>query len=253
MTRGAILALSLIAMGAIPQAAVGADLKILTGAGLAVPVRVLAADFGARHATAVTVTTDTAGGVQKRMEAGEVYDLVIGTTQVVETLARKKLVGGDRFVIARMVEGLAVKSDAPRPDLSDAAALKQTLLAAKSIAYVDPATGAVSGVFLLSVAAKLGIEDQVKAKAVLTRTGAAVPEAVAKGDAELGVTLISEMINDRRVAAFALPDQVQMTTRYAASLSAHPQNETAKMLLEELHGAKGREAIEKSGLVPVSN
>jgi molybdate transport system substrate-binding protein len=253
MARGAILALALASMYAVPQAAFAADLKILSGAGLAVPVRALAADFGARHAMTVTVTTDTAGGVQTRMEAGEAYDLVIGTTQVVETLAQKKLVAGDRFVIARMVEGLAVKAGAPKPGLADAAALKQTLLAAKSIAYVDPATGAVSGVFLLSVAAKLGIEDQVKAKAVLTRTGAAVPDAVAKGDAELGVTLISEMINDRRVASFALPDEVQMTTRYAASLSARPQNEAAKILLDELHGAKGRDAIGKSGLVPVNN
>jgi molybdate transport system substrate-binding protein len=253
MRHRAVPALAAITLIAISQVAGAAELKVLTGAGLAVPVRALAADFGARHAVTVTVTADTAGGVQKRMEAGEAYDLVIGTTQVVETLAEKKLVAGDRFTIARMVEGIAVKMGAPSPDLSDIAALKKTLLAAKSIAYVDPATGAVSGVFLLSVTAKLGIEDQVKAKAVLTRTGSAVPDAVAKGDAELGVTLISEMLPNKGVAAFPLPNEVQMTTLYAASLSAHSQNDSAKLLLDELHGAKGRNAIEKSGLVPIKN
>jgi molybdate transport system substrate-binding protein len=55
------------------------DLKILTGAGMSLPVRALAADFGSRTGNSVTVVSDTAGGVQKRMEAGEAFDLVIGT------------------------------------------------------------------------------------------------------------------------------------------------------------------------------
>ncbi len=198
---------------------------------------------------AVTVVTDTAGGVQKRMEAGEKFDLVIGTAGVIDALTGEKLVAAQHFAVARMVEGLAVKNGAPAPDLHDEAAVKQALLAARSIAYVDPETGAVSGAFLLQVADKMGIADQVRAKAVLTRTGAAVPEAVAKGDAELGVTLISEMLPNPGVTARPLPQEIQMTTIYAAALSAHPENPAAKLLLDELHGPRGRETIEKSGLV----
>ncbi len=253
MRRFAIPVLAAVAWVATSQTCAAVELKVLTGAGLAVPVRALAADFGARHGVTVTVTTDTAGGVQDRTEAGETYDLVIGTAQVVETLAQKSLVAGPRFRIARMVEGVAVKAGTPRPDLSDAAAVKKTLLAAKSIAYVDPATGAVSGAFLLSVAQKMGIADQVKGKAVLTRRGADISDAVAKGEADLGVTLISEMLPDKRVTALPLPDEIQMTTIYAASLSARVQNKDAGLLLDELHGHAGREAIEKSGLVPVDN
>jgi molybdate transport system substrate-binding protein len=247
--RTLLLCLALAA-GAAPSRA--ADLKVLTGAGLAGPVRALAADFGTRNHITVTVAIDTAGGVQKRMEAGEAFDLIIGTAAVIGTLTGEKLVAPAHFNIARMVEGVAAKAGAPKLDLHDAAAVKQALLAAKSIAYVDPATGAVSGAFLLEVADKMGILDQVRAKAVLQHAGSAVPEAVAKGDAELGVTLISEMLPDPGVQAWPLPDEMQMTTIYAAALSAHARSHAAKALLEELRGARGRETIAKSGLMPVS-
>ena len=236
-------------MMAAPASA--AELKVPTGAGLAGPVRALAGDFGARNHVTVTVVTDTAGGVQKRIEAGEPFDVVIGTAQVIDALAGEKLVALEHFRLARMVEGIAVKAGAPRPALGDAAAVKKTLLAARSIAYVDPASGAVSGAFLLSVAGKMGIADQVKAKAVLQQAGSAVPQAVAKGEAELGVTLISEMLPNKGVAAWPLPDEIQMTTVYAASLSAHPANEAAEKFLEDLRGPDGRSAIEKSGLAPL--
>jgi molybdate transport system substrate-binding protein len=227
------------------------DLKVLTGAGLAGPVRALAADFGVRNGMTVTVAIDTAGGVQKRMEAGEAFDLVIGTGAVIDTLTKENLVAAEHFEIARMVEGVAAKAGAAKPDLRDAAAVKQTLLAAKSIAYVDPATGAVSGAFLLSVAEKMGIADQVKAKAVLQKAGSAVPQAVADGEAELGVTLISEMVNSKGVTAWPLPGEIQMTTIYAAAVTKQAQNNAAKTLLEELRGPRGRETIATFGLVPV--
>ena len=68
------------------------DLKVLTGAGMSMPVRERAAAFGARTGNTVTVTSDTAGGVQKRIEAGERFDLVIGTSAVLQTLWREQLV-----------------------------------------------------------------------------------------------------------------------------------------------------------------
>jgi molybdate transport system substrate-binding protein len=253
MTRGALFCSALIAVMALMRPGAAAELKVLTGAGLAVPVRAISADFGARNAMTVTVAIDTAGGVQKRMEAGEAFDLVIGTQQVIGILTDKKLVAPEHFNIARMVEGVAAKAGAARPDLSDTAAVKRTLLAARSIAYVDPATGAVSGAFLLSVAEKLAIADQVKAKAVLLQSGSAVPEAVARGDAELGVTLISEMLPNKGVTAWPLPEEIQMTTVYAAALAAQSGNPSAKLLLDELHSPKGRDAIAKSGLVPINN
>src|SRR5690242_15182061 len=104
------------------------ELKILTGAGMSMPVRALAADFGQRTGTNVSVVSDTAGGVQKRMEAGEKFDLVIGTTTVLETLTRENKVSSQHADLAQMVAGISAKIGTAKPALADSAQLKATLL-----------------------------------------------------------------------------------------------------------------------------
>src|SRR5215831_15469148 len=86
------------------------DLKILTGAGMSLPVRALAADFGQKAGAAVSVVSDTAGGVQKRMEAGEKFDLVIGTTAVLDTLTKQSKVAAQHADLAQMVAGISAKA-----------------------------------------------------------------------------------------------------------------------------------------------
>src|ERR1700744_5269006 len=86
------------------------DLKILTGAGMAMPVRQLGADYGARTGDTVRVVSDTAGGVQKRMEAGEKFDLVIATTQVIDTLTQAHKVLATHSKLAQMVAGIAMRA-----------------------------------------------------------------------------------------------------------------------------------------------
>ena len=90
-----LLSLSVLAAASTADAK---DLKVLTGAGMSLPVRALAADFGSRTGANVTVVSDTAGGVQKRIEADDKFDLVIGTTAVLETLTRENKVSGQRSV-----------------------------------------------------------------------------------------------------------------------------------------------------------
>src|SRR6185503_2216095 len=79
------------------------DLKVLTGAGMSMPVKALAADFGTRTGDTVTVVSDTAGGVQKRMEAGEKFDLVITTTAVLDILTKENKVSAQHADLAQMV------------------------------------------------------------------------------------------------------------------------------------------------------
>ena len=230
------------------------DLNILTGAGMSMPVKAMAADFGARTGDRVTVVSDTAGGVQKRIEQGEKFDLVIGTQAVMDALTRQGKVASPHADLARMVAGIGAKSGSPRPALGDGAAVKATLLAAKSISYVDPAMGGITGVFFLQQADKLGIGREVRARAVLEPNGSGVAEAVAGGQAQYGVTLISEMLPNKGVTVWPLPDDLQMTTIYAAALSTNAENAMdARALLEELRGPKGRDASLKAGLKPVGN
>jgi molybdate transport system substrate-binding protein len=218
------------------------------------PVRQLAAAYGARTGASVTVTADTAGGVQERMEAGEAFDLVIGTQAVLDRLTRDGKVAAAHADLAQMVAGISARKGAPAPGLADSAQLKASLLSAHSIAYVDPAKGGITGVFFLSQADRLGIGDAVRAKAVLRPNGTGVADAVARGEADYGVTLISEMLPNTGVTVWPLPQEVQMTTIYAAALSVRPGNGAdARAMLEELRGPQGRDAARQAGLLPVSH
>ena len=87
---------------------------------------------------------------------------------------------------------------------------------------LSPAMGGITGVFFLQQADKLGIGNEVRAKAVLKPNGTGVADAVAKGDAQYGVTLISEMLPNKDVTVWPLPDDIQMTTIYAAALCLSP-------------------------------
>ena len=227
------------------------DLKILTGAGMSMPVRQMAQEFAARTGTKVDVVSDTAGEVQKRVESGETFDLVIATTTVMDNLAKSGKVAGAHSHLARMVAGIGARKGAAKPDIAEA--VKTTLLAAKNISYVDPASGGITGVFFLSQAEKLGIGDAVRAKAVLAKNGTGVAAAVADGSAQYGVTLVSEMLPNPGVAVWPLPDALQMTTIYAAAVATDAQNAMdAAAMLTDLRGPKGRDANLKAGLQPVS-
>jgi len=230
------------------------DLHILTGAGMSMPVKALASDFGARTGTHVTVVSDTAGGVQKRMEQGEQFDLVIGTQAVMDTLTREGKVAPAHSDLAQMVAGIGAKAGSAKPAIADGAAVKATLLAARNIAYVDPAMGGITGVFFLQQADKLGIGKDVRAKAVLQPNGSGVADAVASGHAQYGVTLISEMLPNKGVTVWPLPDDLQMTTIYAAALATNAENAMdARAMLDDLRGPKGRDASLNAGLKPVGN
>ena len=251
MHRFPVPALLFLLAAAFPANA--KDLKILTGAGMSMPVRALAADFGQRTGANVSVVSDTAGGVQKRMEVGEKFDLVIGTTTVLETLTQENKVGSAHADLAQMVAGISVKTGAAKPALADSAQFKATLLQAKTIAYVDPASGGITGVFFLQQADKMGIGPQVRAKAVLKPNGTGVADAVARGEAQYGVTLISEMLPNKGVTVWPLPDEHQMTTIYTAAVATNAENAMdAQALLNDLRGPKGRDASIKAGLKPVS-
>jgi molybdate transport system substrate-binding protein len=230
------------------------DLKVLTGAGMSMPVKALAADFSARTGDHVTVVSDTAGGVEKRMEAGQAFDLVIATQTVVQGLTKSGKVLPNHFDLAQMVAGIGARSGTAKPAIADADQMKATLLAAKTISYVDPASGGITGVFFLAQADKLGIGEQVRAKALLESNGTGVAEAVASGKAQYGVTLISEMLPNKAVTVWPLPGELQMSTIYAAAIASNAENAMdAGLLLDDLRGPKGRDASLRAGLKPVAN
>ena len=127
----------------------------------------------------------TAGQILAKLKQGQRPDVVIVTTQVISDLEKAGTVAaGSAAPLGRTSIGVAVAEGAPLPDISSAEGLKRALLAARAVAYIDPAAGGTSGKHFAGVLARLGIEPQIKAKAVLVPGGYAA-ERVAKGEADL--------------------------------------------------------------------
>src|SRR5262245_23287800 len=144
----------------------------------------------------VTLGFGTSQQVMKRVQDGEPADLVVITPEAIRELATKGKVmafrDAERIDIARSLVGVAVKRGAPRPDIGTTAALKRTLLAAKSVTFSDPATGATSGVHTIKVFDTLGILAEMKPKFVLGDGNSTGP-IVARGEAEMAIQQISAL------------------------------------------------------------
>jgi molybdate transport system substrate-binding protein len=252
--KKAVLAAAAAALAVLSGPGLADDLKVITGAGMTEPVRAMAEAFGKQTGTHVIVVSDTTGGVQKRLEGGEKADLVLVTTKVMDVLAKESLVAGEHSDIARVMVGVAVKKGAAEPDISSADAVKQSLLAAKSVAYVDPAVGGITGPFFAALCQKLGIADQVAAKAVLRKTGGEVAAAVANGDAELGVTLVSELLPNKGISlAGPLPTEIQIDTVYTVAFGKDAANPAAaQKFLARMQSAAGQTVIREAGLVTIA-
>jgi molybdate transport system substrate-binding protein len=145
--------------------------------------------------------------------------------------------------------GVAVKIGAPKPDISSVDAFKATLLAAKSVTYIDPKAGGTSGIYFDKLIERLGIAEPVRAKAKLL-AGGYVAELVAKGEAELAIHQISEIVPVAGVVLVGpLPAEVQNTTIYAGGLSANARDvAAAKALLVHLASAAAKPVLAKKGM-----
>jgi molybdate transport system substrate-binding protein len=129
--------------------------------------------------------------------------------------------GGAPLVIARVGVGIAVKEGTRKPDISNAEALKKTLLAVKSITYPDPSKGGASGIHFSSVIEKLGIAEPIKAKSILG-ANPVVCASVATGEVEMCVHQISEIIPVKGLTLVGpLPKEVQKVTTFAVAASAN--------------------------------
>ena len=116
----------------------------------------------------------------------------------------------DVIMIASAGISVAIRKDAPKPDISSPEALKRTLLAAQSISYVDPTSGGASGIHFVKVLDRLGIANEMRSKTVFpnSKTPAEVGALVANGEAEIGIHIIVELIS---VAG------IELVGRYRAS------------------------------------
>jgi molybdate transport system substrate-binding protein len=201
--------------------AVAAEVRVLSGGAVKTAVTDLAEAWSRESGNRVSIAYATTGASLQKIAAGERVDVVILTSEAIEQLAAKgTVIGGTATDVARVGIGVAVREGAPKPDISTPEAVKRTMLAVTSVAYMDPSKGGTSGIHFTKVLEQMGILPAVQAKAVLVDTGFAA-ERVAKGDAEIVVHQISEILPVKGVTLIGpLPREIQKVTVYSAAVAA---------------------------------
>jgi molybdate transport system substrate-binding protein len=231
-----------------------AEVRVFVGGAMTGPVREAGDAFAASSGHRMVYVTDTTGALQKRLASGERADVIVVTSTAIEALQREgQIVAGTRVDLARALIGVGVKAGSPTLDLSTTETFKAALLKAKSVSYVNPASGGTSGTYFEGLLQRLGIAVAMKPKIVYRTQGSEVAAAVASGAAEIGITFTSELRPNPGVhVAGTLPAEIQLPTIYAAAMVTTAANvEVARALLLGLVGAEGRAAVAKAGLEPI--
>jgi molybdate transport system substrate-binding protein len=242
------IVLVLFAIGAATFAVRADDLKVLTTGAMKPVLLEVIPGFQQDSKQTVSLDNDTAGALVKRIQGGAAFDVVVLTPAGIDELAKAGKVspGVD---LARVGIGVMVKAGAPRPDISTVEALKRTLLAAKSVAYIDPASGGSSGIYLARLWERLGIADALKPKTKL-KQGGSVADLIVNGEAEIGFQQASEIIASPGVSLIGqLPNEIQNYTVYSGAISTSAQSPAAAFIAWLRRPAMAP-ILEAKGLLP---
>jgi molybdate transport system substrate-binding protein len=251
MATKSIITPALGAVGALMLAsfAQAADIKVLSTQATEEAYRELVPQFEKASGHKVTTVFTGTLDANKRLAAGESYDLIImSAPSIEEHIKSGKLAAGSRVDLAKSGVGVAVKESAPKPDIGTVEALKKTLLAAKSIGY---STGP-SGVYMVSLFQRLGVADEVKGKLKQTPTGVFVGSIIANGEVEIGFQQVSELSHFPGIDYVGpLPADVQLFTTFASGLIAGSKEaEAAKALVKFITAPAAAAAYKKRGMEP---
>jgi molybdate transport system substrate-binding protein len=205
-------------MMAIAFSAGAAEIKVLSAGAVEPGLKAAAAAFQKSSGHEVKITFNTAPQIRKRVDDGEVMDVVIAPPAVMEEFSKTGKLGQDRADIGRVGMGVAVRPGAPVPDISSAEALKKSVLDAESLVFNRASTG----IYFENLLKKMGIYEQVEKKTTRYADAAAVMEHVLKGKGrEIGFAPITEILLHRdhglRLVG-PLPAEVQNYTSYTAGV-----------------------------------
>jgi molybdate transport system substrate-binding protein len=226
-----------------------AEIRVLSTQATEEAYRELVPQFERTSGHKVTTIFTGTLDANKRLAAGETYDLLImSAPSIDEHVKAGKVVPGSRVDLAKSGVGVGVKAGAAKPDISTTDALKKTLLAAKSIGY---STGP-SGVYMIGLFQRKGIADEIKGKLKQTPTGVFVGSIIASGDAEIGFQQVSELSHFAGVDYVGpLPAEVQQFTTFSSGILAGAKEaDAAKALVKFITAPAAASAFKKRGLEP---
>jgi len=225
-----------------------AEIRVISGGAAKAFLQPQLESFKRESGHAVLIDFQPMGTLVKSLAGGQAADMVIVTSEVLAQLERDgKLPKGTGRPLARVGVGVAVNERAPNPDISNADAFRRTLLAARSVVYIDPQIG-TSGKHVAAVLERLGIAEQMKPKTTLLKGGYVV-EPVGRGEIELGIHQISEMLPVKGVRVVGpLPAELQKYTTYvAAPVPGSSQGAAVEAFIRYLTGEAARARLAAAG------
>jgi molybdate transport system substrate-binding protein len=226
-----------------------AEIRVLSTQATEQAYRELAPRFEKESGHKVTTIFTGTLDLQKRIAAGETYDLIIMAGPAIDDYVKAgKVVPGSRVDLAKSGVGVGVRAGAPKPDIGSTEALKKALLAAKSIGY---STGP-SGVFIVTLFQRLGVADAVARKLKQTPTGVFVGSIIANGEVEIGFQQVSELAHFDGVDFVGpLPPEVQQTTVFSGGIQVGAKEmDAARALVKFLTAPTSAPAYRNRGLEP---
>jgi molybdate transport system substrate-binding protein len=249
------LALGFAAALAFMPIADAAEVRVMTSGGLAAALDALVPEFERSTGNKVVIAYGpsmgtTTNAIPVRLERGEPADVLIMVGYALGELIKSgKVAAGSKVDLVRSPIGIAVKAGAPHPDIATSEAVKRAMLAAKSVAYSDSASGVYVSTEMFD---KLGIKDAMKDKGQMI-PATPVGEIIAKGEAELGLQQISELKPVKGIDILGpLPDDLQKITVFSAGIAAvSKEPDAGKALIKFLASPAARDTIVNSGLDPI--
>ena len=227
------------------------EITLVAPGGIRAAVEQLIPGFEHKTGHKVKATFGSGLGTKQQVAKGEPFDVPIVQPPYPEVLASGNVVAGSAKTLASVSVGVAVRQGAPKPDISTAEAVRRTLLAAKSVAYPNPAGGAAAGVSFDETLKKLGIADQMQPKLKRAQGGAGAMAMVAKGEADIGLTFVSEMDEPGIDIVGPLPKDISTPTTLVGFISSHAKDPAAaKALLDYLSSLEAASAYRAQHMQP---
>ncbi|MEY4317108.1 MAG: hypothetical protein RI902_916 [Pseudomonadota bacterium] len=228
--------------------------KVLTTGAFKQVVVAVADDYQKRTGHTIDIQNDTAGAIAKRVAAGENFDVLVLPPSAMSAFAASGVVDKDSVVsLAKVGIGVAVKDGTAHPPLATVDDFKRMLQNTRRVAIINPASGGSSGIYLEGLFQRMGLTDDMKAKAVLVN-GGLVAEKLISGEADVAIHQISEILPVKgAVLVGPLPEAIQNYTTYAAALQAKsPKGEIANAFLQSFNSPQGKTIMRDKGMMPLS-
>ena len=253
LMRTAVSVLAILALLSQARTADAAEIKALCAVGMQDLMVDLGPMFERATGHKLTITFATGGATVQRARDGEAVDVIIAPSQGGDGLVKDgKIAVANVVAIARTGISVAIRKGAPKPDISSPDAFKRSLLAAKSITYLNPADGGASGIHFAKVLDRLGIAAEMKQKTVFAPKASALGGMVANSEAEIGVIQFQLLFSVPGIEIVGpLPGDLQSTTVFSAAiLDSSKDVQTGQALINFLRSPEAAAVIKAKGMEP---